>query len=127
MSRANIPADTGKYYVMGGFNGGKTETFLKMSEELSKNINEDLKNNIIAVWHDESHLNKYIIDKNIKILDPSYGYPDDWDLPFNPKIMIRDKTKYGGHNILRGIKNKNILFSLLKNVRTMRDFIVKHY
>jgi hypothetical protein len=115
MSCANIPANKGKYYVMGSFNGGKTESFLKMSEELSKNIDEDINNNIIAVWHDESHLNKYIIDRNIKILNPSYGYPEDWELPFKPKIMIRDKTKYGGHDYLRGIK-KNYFFIFLKIV-----------
>lgn len=126
VSRANIPTDKGKYYVMGAFNGGKTETFLKMSEELSENINEDLKKNIIAVWHDESHLNKYIIDKNIKILDPSYGYPEDWDLPFNPKIMIRDKTKYGGHNFLRGVKEKYFIKFIKNCVRKMKNFIVKH-
>jgi len=76
---------------------------IKMSEELSKNIDEDFKSNIITVWRDEAHLDKYAIDKKIKILNPSYGYPEGRDLPFNP-IIIRDKTKYGGHNFLRGIQ-----------------------
>ena len=40
--------------------GGKTIDFLKMSDLLEKNIDIDEKNNYIAIWHDESHLNKYI-------------------------------------------------------------------
>jgi hypothetical protein len=124
MSSANIPADKGKYYVMGAFNGGKTESFLKMSEELSKKIDEDLKNDLIAVWHDESHLNKYIIDKNIRILNPSYGYPEDGDLPFYAKIMIRDKTKHGGHNFLRGVKENNSF--IRKCLWKINIFIAKH-
>ena len=114
MSCAHIPINKGKHYVMGCFNGGTTETFLKMSEELSKNIDEDNKNGITAIWHDESHLNKYIVDKNIKILNPSYGYPENWKLPFSPKIIIRDKTKYGGHKFLRGIQGENSFLKFIK-------------
>ncbi len=100
-SLAYIPSDKGNTYVMGGLNGGKTEDFLKMSQILSTNIDKDLKKGIIAVWHDESHLNNYIVDKKVKILDPSYGYVEDWNLPFHPKIVIRDKNQYGGHEFLR--------------------------
>jgi len=104
-STAYIPFDKGTYYVMGALNGGKTESFLKMAEVLQKNIDKDLHHNIIAVWHDESHLNAYLADKEFKLLNPSYGYPEDWDLPFIPKIQIVDKRKFYDLNIIRGISN----------------------
>ena len=87
-----------------------------MCEVLNNNINEDLKKGIIAVWHDESHLNSYLVDKKVKLLNPSYGYPEDWDLPFNPKIMILDKRKFASLNELRGIKGTLSLFSNILNI-----------
>ena len=60
-------------YYSGAFFGAKTEKFISMSKELSSNIDKDLENNIIAVWHDESHLNRYCYD-NVPalILDNRY-------------------------------------------------------
>jgi len=60
--------------------------------ELDKNINIDLDNDVIALWHDESQLNRYIIGKEYKLLDPGYIYPEGWDLPFKAKIIGRDKS-----------------------------------
>ena len=112
-STAYIPKNKGKFYFMGGFNGGTSEAFLEMSRELSKNIHQDLEKNIVALWHDESHLNHYMLDKSPLILTPMYGYPEG--VPFNQenlkefennyKMFIKDKNnpKYGGVNYLRGM------------------------
>lgn len=108
-STAYIPTNKGRYYVMGALNGGKTESFLGMAEDLQKNIEIDLQQNIIAVWHDESHLNAYLVDKEFKLLDPSYGYPEDWDLPFTPKIKILDKRKFYDMNTIRGISKNTFI------------------
>lgn len=101
LSSACIPPGEGQYYFMGGLNGGLTPYYLELINTLSKNINDDLKKGIIALWHDESHLNHYMLGKSPKILSPSYGYPEGLDLPFEKKILIRDKNKYGGHDFLR--------------------------
>ena len=72
---------------------------------LSKRINIDLENEIIAKWHDESHLNRYIYDYNkerYRILSPAYLYPEGWNIPFEEIITVRDKNKLGGHQYLRG-------------------------
>ena len=104
---AYIPFGQGKYYVQGALNGGKVNEFLKLITELDNNVEEDLKNDIIALWHDESHLNRYILNRNdIKVLGPEYVYPEDWDLPFEPVIITRDKKRFGGHNSLRDQKVK---------------------
>lgn len=115
-STAYITAAQGKYYFMGGLNGGTTKAYLQLIETLNKNINIDLSKGIIARWHDESHLNKYLINKTPKILSPAYGYPEGRRLPFTPKIIIRDKNKYGGHDFLRGEKNNKSIFESLKSV-----------
>ena len=86
-----------------------------MIQELKASIDIDTNNKIIAVWHDESHINKYITHNRYKILSPEYAYPEDWKLPFSPKILILDKNKFGGHDFLRGEnKLKNVFFAKIK-------------
>lgn len=82
-------------YWAGGFNGGEFEAFMKMSKEISERVDLDTSNNIVAVWHDESHLNAYLSEpqnlENVKTLVPSYCYPESWSLPFEKKILALDK------------------------------------
>lgn len=105
-SLACIAPEEGTYYFMGGLNGGKGNEYLNLVDECKRRIDIDKKKGIVAIWHDESHLNRYAIDHSevVKILEPSYGYPEGWNIPFEPLIMIRDKSKYGGHAFLRNQK-----------------------
>ena len=102
-SKAYIPVGEGNDYFMGGLNGGTTKAYLRLISELKNRTEEDKKNQIIAVWHDESHLNRYAYENSelLTVLDPSYGFVQNWDLPFEGKIIIRDKKKFGGHKNLR--------------------------
>jgi hypothetical protein len=94
-STAYVARGHGKYYICGGLNGGKTEAFLKLVRTLKNNIDIDEKNKIVAVWHDESHINNYAIKTaNYRLLSPAFCYPEDWDLPFEKKIIVRNKNKY---------------------------------
>ncbi len=102
-STAFIPVGKGTHYFMGGFNGGMTDDYLKLIRTLRGNVKADMAKNVIALWHDESHLNHYLLNRNPKILSSEYGYPEGWDFPFKPKILILDKTSYGGHDFLRNI------------------------
>lgn len=93
-SLAYIPYSKGEVYVCGGVNGGKTGAFLTLIRELDRRITEDEKNGIIASWHDESHLNRYILDRDdYKLLSPSYCYPEGWDIPFAKKLLVVEKEK----------------------------------
>jgi histo-blood group ABO system transferase len=63
-------------YFCGGFNGGTSAAFLAMAGTLRTAIDIDTKNNIMAIWHDESHLNRYLYDHPpARILNPSFCYP----------------------------------------------------
>ena len=69
-----------------------------MVGQLATNVNRDLHKNHIAVWHDESHLNRYFIDHPPKTLSPSYSYPERLKLPFPKIILALDKN----HGEMRG-------------------------
>lgn len=98
-SLAYVPlGDEGELYYAGGFNGGKTEVFMKMAETIANNVNEDLKNNIVALWHDESHMNRYLIQNPPTLdLDPTYCYAEEFigtDYPFQPGKIIALKKNH---------------------------------
>lgn len=114
-STAFIPYGKGEYYVFRAINGGTAQSYIKMIQKLKFSIDIDTSNRIIAVWHDESHLNKYITYNSYKILSPEYAYPGNGTIPFPPKILILDKKKFGGHDFLRGgNKVKKCIFTTIK-------------
>lgn len=80
-------------YFAGGFNGGTSEEYLKMAKHISQNIEIDLSRGVIAVWHDESHMNRYFIDNPpTKILSPSYCYGESMNIPFERKLVALNKN-----------------------------------
>lgn len=93
VSRASVASHEGTTYFAGGFNGGTRTNFLAMCETLATNIAADYQKNHIAVWHDESHMNRYFIDNPPTVqLSPSYCYPESWSIPFNKKLLALDKN-----------------------------------
>lgn len=91
-STAYVPWNCGENYVIGAMFCGVTKAFLSMSKTLKKNIEEDLKKNIIAKWHDESQLNRYILNKNgIRYLKPEYCYPFNMKVDYPRKISAVGK------------------------------------
>lgn len=115
-STAFIEKTKRKYYFAGGINGGKTDIFIRIIEILDKNIEEDFQNKIIAKWHDESHWNWYLNNNLdiIKIIDSSYLYPEGWKMPFEKKILVRDKQLLGGHFNLRKKFELRLLLGQIK-------------
>lgn len=91
-SKACIPYGKEPPYVFGAINGGKAYAYLDLAKELAALIDDDLTRDIVAVFHDESHLNRYIVDHNHYCLkSPEYAYPDGWILPYEQKIMVMQK------------------------------------
>jgi histo-blood group ABO system transferase len=92
-SRASVHSNEGAHYFAGGFHGGSREEFLKLAQTMLTNCLADLDDGIIAVWHDESHLNRYFIDNPPTcILSPSYCYPESWSLPYQKRLLALDKN-----------------------------------
>jgi histo-blood group ABO system transferase len=99
-SLAYVPYGEGKTYYAGGFNGGKTEVFMRMAEHIANNVNKDLENGVVALWHDESHMNRYLIDNPPTIsLDPNYCFAEEFigssQYPYkDPKIIALKKNHH---------------------------------
>ena len=94
-STAYIPPYQGNYhYYMGSLNGGKVASYMALARTCAENIHKDFDKGIIAIFHDESHMNWYIHHHKCKGLHPSYAYPENSKLPFKPKIIIKEKSKY---------------------------------
>uniref|UniRef100_A0A3B5A757 Histo-blood group ABO system transferase 2-like n=1 Tax=Stegastes partitus TaxID=144197 RepID=A0A3B5A757_9TELE len=83
-SKAYIPSHEGDYYYTAAMAGGYLEDMYKYCYEQSE---EDAKNNIEAVWQDESHLNKYFLyNKPTKVLSSEYLW-SDYDA-IKPEIKV---------------------------------------
>ncbi|KAK2120530.1 hypothetical protein P7K49_001916 [Saguinus oedipus] len=72
-SQAYIPRDEGDFYYLGGFFGGSVQEVQRLTRACHQAMMMDQANGIEAVWHDESHLNKYLLrHKPTKVLSPEY-------------------------------------------------------
>jgi histo-blood group ABO system transferase len=93
-STAFVAPTEGTTYYAGGFNGGTKVEYLRMCKVLSDRIAQDYQKGLIAVWHDESHLNRYMIDNPPTLsLSPSYCFPESWThLPFQKRLLALDKN-----------------------------------
>lgn len=92
-STAYIPLGNRKVYCCGGFQGGKTISYLKACKILSENIEIDNKNNILADWNDESHWNWYLSNNEFIELSSSYCYPENVENTFkidNTYVHLKD-------------------------------------
>ena len=100
-SRAGVTEDddTSMYY-QGCLWGGRVPEVLDMIEELDSRVEEDLSNDIVAVWHDESQLNKFYseVKEDVHLLGPEYAYPEVFQdyCNFEPKIvhLAKDNSAY---------------------------------
>lgn len=91
-STAYVSKKQGQIYYCGGFYGGSRDEFLKFIKRAVAMVDRDLAQGYIAKWHDESYLNRYVIDyPPTKTLTPSFCYPDGWELPYEKKIVVLTK------------------------------------
>ncbi|XP_020787877.1 N-acetyllactosaminide alpha-1,3-galactosyltransferase-like [Boleophthalmus pectinirostris] len=95
--------ETGDYYYHAALFGGTWPNVKALVEYCYNGIMEDKKNNVEALWHDESHLNKYFwLHKPTKLLSPEYSW-DAISLKDRKDIhvarMIWAKKRY---DVLRG-------------------------
>ena len=94
-SRAFVPRKLRETYVCGGTWFGLRHEFLSMVSECAKNVDTDIANGKTAIWHDESHLNKWLVGNRASKLEPSFcfdpSYPQIQSMP--EFIRAVDKSK----------------------------------
>lgn len=92
-SLAYVPRKQRHTYVCGGTWMGLREPLGVMIGELATRTRSDLQRGVVAIWHDESHLNWFASTHNHELLDSEKcyveGYPNLNDLI--PEIMCVDK------------------------------------
>ena len=60
--RASIPSEHQGPYFQNCFQGGESAEFLRMSRRLARRIRADLRRGVMPLWHDESHMNRYMVE-----------------------------------------------------------------
>jgi hypothetical protein len=93
-SVAYVSRERRNIYCCGGVWLGHNVAFLEFCAELSRQVNLDLKNGVMARWHDESHLNHFVSNiEKVTIFSPSYCYDRRYDVDgkLKRKIIAIDK------------------------------------
>ncbi|XP_009271538.2 PREDICTED: histo-blood group ABO system transferase 1 [Aptenodytes forsteri] len=81
-SQAAIPKGEGDFYYTASFYGGSVAEVYKLTRACFKGVMEDRENDIEARWHDESHLNKYLLyHKPTRLLSPEYYWDEELSRP----------------------------------------------
>lgn len=95
-SKAYVEESNGHYYVQGAFYGAKAKYFINLALSLNRLTEIDLENGIVALWHDESFLNMFVSNniEQTQVLGWQYLYFEEYVLPYNKMIVLRNKKKY---------------------------------
>jgi GR25 family glycosyltransferase involved in LPS biosynthesis len=106
-------------YLAGGFYGATREKYINLCKTLNDNIDKDEKNNFIAIWHDESHINKYclsVLNYKFKRLGIEYHVPEENMYKFKDKKLIYlNKHNYIPINIIKKGKPSAMVNKIVKN------------
>ena len=92
-SLAYVPPTERKKYICGGVWFGPSFKILKMCSLLASRVNKDLQKKVIAIWHDESHLNWFHAKFHSLATTPSYAFVDEYTHleSLFPKIQMLEK------------------------------------
>jgi hypothetical protein len=106
-STAYISPENEGIYYQGCFWGGSSNEVCKMISKLKNNTQVDLDNNIVAKWHDESHLNHYLFDNKDRTvtISSAFCYPENWKLPIE-KIIVHKEKNINQYPKFEGYSNK---------------------
>ena len=94
-SLAYIEPERRRFYVCGGVWMGRADRALGLCQELSDRIERDEDDGVLAVWHDESHLNWWATTYAPTLLTPEYCYVENSDnlSHLRPRILALDKPE----------------------------------
>jgi hypothetical protein len=92
-SQAFVARSMRKRYYCGGFWLGKKTSIIDLAELMSQRVEVDSRNKITAIWHDESHLNKWATSNSFRSLDSSYCFAEGYKNLDNLPQRITAVTK----------------------------------
>jgi hypothetical protein len=109
-STAYIPLDENKVYFCGGFFGGPHSKFMELAAVLKQRIQTDIDHNVMAEWHDESHLNWYFWKNPPTILQFPFAQQEPLFTFYKDQcyLVFLNKTVRGGHNNFRNNAPKTV-------------------
>lgn len=92
-SEAFVDSDTRKPYVCGGIWLGKNQAIFDLVKKLAKSVEIDRAKSIMAVWHDESHLNKWASKNDFELLTPEFCFVSEYKHleGLKPKVLAVTK------------------------------------
>lgn len=105
-SSAYIPEGSVCRAYSGGFWGGFSKDVMRMCCTLRDRIADDMRKEIIAVWHDQSHLQKYALETAHCIAPKGLISSEEYADFSQCRIMFANKDKYGGQDKLRELSAK---------------------
>ncbi|XP_077339358.1 N-acetyllactosaminide alpha-1,3-galactosyltransferase-like [Lithobates pipiens] len=90
-SAAYIPPGKGQFYYHAAVFGGTPSRLFNLTSSCLKGILRDKEHNIEAVWHDESHLNRYFALEKLpqKVLSPEYCWDNRLWLKFHKLVWAK--------------------------------------
>ena len=85
-------------YAAGGFQGGRSDSFIKAMKVMKEWTDEDFANNYVPIWNDESIWNSYlfrltptgVLPEGTVVLGPSYVYPDSLNKLYYQRVWGRN-------------------------------------
>ena len=92
-SSAFTPRRKRLHYVCGGIWLGQREIFLKTIEELFYQVQKDQLNEVLAIWHDESHLNSWASQNSYFMLGPEFCYEASYPQLDGLRELVRAVNK----------------------------------
>ena len=94
-SLAYVERKLRKNYVCGGVWFGKKDAVIQLCELLGNRIKSDLSRNVIARFHDESHLNWYAVNNEVSTINPEFCFEPSYPQlnQIVPTIIAVDKGR----------------------------------
>lgn len=80
-------------YVCGGIWFGYKKELFTLVKDCSFAVDEDLQHGYIAIWHDESHLNKWCSRNEVTFLPPSFCYDPSYKNLNSLREVVRAVVK----------------------------------
>ena len=86
-----------KNYYQGCFWGGRSNAFADLIQSLADQVDQDLGNGNIPIWHDESYLNYYLATRQVEPLSSRYAWPEGEQASQEPYVLHLEKK----HQVIR--------------------------